>query len=70
MSEFHFESSYCNAVMFREEEIRKLAQEIRILIDEYGIDEFCKRIQESLERHNGEYKIEGRSCNACESTNK
>lgn len=70
MSEFHFESAYCDTVVFKEEEIRKLAQQIRTMIDEYGIDEFCRRIKESLERHTGEYKVNGRCYDACGNTNK
>ena len=70
MSEFHFESTYCDAVTFKEEEIRKLAQQIRAMIDEYGIDEFCARIRESLEKHTGEYKINGRCCGICDNMNK
>ena len=70
MSEFHFESIDYDTIIFREEEIRTLTQQIRAIIDEYGIDEFCKRIRESLEKHSGEYKINGRCCDACENTNK
>jgi len=70
MSEFHFESTSCDTIIFKEEEIRKLAQQIRAMIDEYGVDEFCKRIKESLEKHTGEYIINGRCCDACENMNK
>lgn len=69
-NQFHFESAYCDAVVFKEEEIRKLAQQIRAMIDDYGIDEFCARIKESLEKHTDEYKINGRCCGICDNMNK
>ena len=57
MSEFHFESPYCGQVMFKEEEIRKLAQKIRAIIDEMGIDKFCELITLSLRKYSKDYTI-------------
>ena len=55
MSEFHFESENNDPIVFKKDEILKLMQELRIIIDEIGADEFCKRIENALNVHIKKY---------------
>ena len=61
MSEFHFESQDNEPIVFQQEEILNLMQELREIIDEIGIEEFNKRIERALNIDLKRYKP-GKGC--------
>ena len=61
MPEFHFGSQDNDPIIFQQEEILNLMQELREIINEIGIEEFNKRTERALNINLKKYKP-GKSC--------
>lgn len=70
MSKFHFETTNYDMTVLKEEEIRKLAQQIRAIIEEYGVERFQNNILEALEKHKTYYPTCFLEDKKCANTNK